>query len=222
MILPGKHAVIVGQNGSGKSQMLIHLAIENTQPRVIFDTKLDDDFLYLAKGKQKLLVANGYKQFLSYIKKDFDYLIVRPAGFELPEAKALDNYLIRVAKEKNLSVFIDEVYHFHNSGRCYEGLHSLLTRGRSAGLSVIACTQRPAWISVFLFSEASYFIVYRLLPLKDRKKVAEFIPYNSELPPDFHFYYFSLTDKHEDCQLCEPIKIFKRPDKSKPGKLNLL
>ena len=220
MIAAGKHAVIVGQNGSGKSQQLITLARENKQQVIIFDTKLDDDFLSINSTKQKLVVANGYREFVKALRENkFDYLIVRPQKFEISEPKALDNYLDYLTDFKNLSIFIDEAYPFHTSGgRCYEGLLALLTRGRSSKLSVIACTQRPSWVSNFIFSEASYFYIYRLVEKKDRQRVAGFAPYNAEIPPKFHFYYYDLVDDLPECELCEPIKLFKprRKDVKKP------
>jgi len=222
MIEPGRHAVIVGQNGSGKSQMLIHLALENSQKRIILDTKKDDDFLHLAKGKQVTVTANNYREFLKHLKKPlFDYLIVRPEKFELADPRALDNYLSVIAELKNYSTFIDEAYPFHsNGGRCYQGMTAILTRGRSAGLSLITCTQRPAWVSNFIYSESSIFFIFRLIQEKDRKKIAEFIPYNREMPERYYFYYHDINGENRS-DLCEPIKVFKRPITKKKNVINL-
>lgn len=215
MIKPGKHAVIVGQNGSGKSQMLMKLALENEQQSIIFDTKLDDDFLYLAKKSEVLKVVTSYIDFVRAVKKgDFDYLIVRPTKIEIANPKALDNYLDFLTSFKNFSIFIDEAYPFHaGNGRCYEGLNCLLTRGRSYKLSVICCTQRPAFISNFIYSESSYFFVYRLMLLKDRKVVSDFIPYpKDEILENFHYYQYDIVENFGEVKT--PIDVFKRKKQS--------
>ena len=224
MIVPGKHAVIVGQNGSGKSQQLIYLARNNEQPVVVFDTKIDDDFIHLATPSQKLVVVNNFREFLKALKqKDWHYLIVRPQKFELSNPIALDNYLDVLNELKALTICIDEAYPFHGkAGRCYQGLLALLTRGRSRKLSVICCTQRPSWVSNFIYSESSYFFIYRLVQKKDRKTISDMIPYNEEVPENYHYFYYDLIEGGAECELKEPIKLFKRRPLPKKKTISLL
>jgi len=206
----GKHAVIIGQNGSGKSQMLMYLARHNSQRVVIFDTKIDNDFLSLARGDEVLQVANNYQEMIEILNRgDFDYLILRPQDFELSEPEALDNYLKALAKCKNLSIFIDEAYQLHTAGRAYPGYISILTRGRSRNLSLIVCTQRPSWVSTFTFSEPSYFFVYRLILTKDIKKVSEFVPIPEEWDIERFAYYFYCIHERSVVR-CKPINIFSQ------------
>lgn len=211
MIESGKHAVIVGKTGSGKSQQLLYQAQVCDQPVIILDTKLDDDFLYLARKNQKLVVCDDYRGLSIQLKKDdADYIIVRPQEFELAEPKALDNYLSLIYnKSGDKTVCLDEAYQFHSgAGRAGAGVISLLTRGRSRGLSLVSCTQRPVWISKFLLSESSYFFVYELGQKTDRKAVSDCVAYDGENPPRFHYYYSDFT--MQNSELREPVKVFKR------------
>jgi hypothetical protein len=210
---PGKHAVIVGKNGGGKSQQLMTLARNNTQRVVILDTKIDDDFLYLNDKNETLKVADSYLEMIRLLnKQDFDYLIVRPVDQELSDPEALDNYLKVLAGCKNLSIFIDEGYQFHNGGRAGSGYVSILTRGRSRRLSLIVCTQRPVWLSVFTFSEATYFFIYELNMLIDKKKLREFIPLADNFNLRKFYYYFYDTNEGVVIE-CEPVALFK-PEKT--------
>lgn len=209
-IPPGKHAAIVGQNGSGKSQQLINLVRNNPQRVVVLDTKLDDDFLYIARRDEVLIVANSYKDMIAAINDgEFDVLIVRPENHELASHEALDNYLKALSQCRNLSIFIDEAYQFHNSGRALSGYVSILTRGRSRKLSLIVCTQRPSWVSTFTFSEAKYFFIYHLNMSQDHKKLREYIDL-----PDFDklgkFQYFFYCTDSKNVLRCEPVELFTR------------
>jgi energy-coupling factor transporter ATP-binding protein EcfA2 len=211
MIESGKHGVIVGKTGSGKSQQLLHLALSNEQPVIIFDTKLDDDFLFLARKNEISRVCHSYKELADELKRnDAEYLIVRPQEFELSNPQALDNYLHLIyTKANNKTVFLDEAYQFHtNGGRAGTGLTAIMTRGRSIGLSLIACTQRPVWVSKFLLTEASYFYIYELNNKADRKIVSESVEYDQEKPPRYHYYYHDFS--MHNSELREPVPIFKR------------
>lgn len=222
-IPPGKHAAVIGKNGSGKSQQLMRLALMCEQRVVILDTKLDDDFLYLAYGSEVLEVARSYKETIRALKRGvFDYLIIRPQDFELSSPEALDNYLVLLSKQKTTSIFIDEAYMFHSAaGRSGPGFTALLTRGRSRGLSLIVATQRPAWLSLFTFSEASYFYIYDLGLAKDKAKIREFV----SLPKDYEnamYHYWFYDTIANSLTYMAPIKPFKRALHKKPPKKGIL
>ncbi len=216
-IPPGKHAAVIGKNGSGKSQQLMRLALMCEQRVVILDTKLDDDFLFLAYNSEILEVAESYKETIKALKRGvFDYLIIRPQDFELASPEALDNYLVLLARQKTTTIFIDEAYMFHSAaGRSGPGFTALLTRGRSRGLSLIVATQRPAWLSLFTFSEASYFYIYDLGLAKDKAKVREFVPLPKEYEYATYHYWFYDTIANALTYMA-PIKPFKRTLHKKP------
>ena len=209
----GQHGVIVGKTGSGKSQQLLNLATNlaaNGHRIVVIDTKIDDDFLYLAKKSEKLLLAENYSRAQKILKSGrFNYLVIRPQGFELNNPQALDNYLSLLYKSADLTIFIDEVYQFHSgSGRAGVGLNELLTRGRSRGISLFCCCQRPAWVSKFIFSESTHFFIYQLMMKNDKKTMSGIIDSDVETLPAHHYHYFNgITGelRHE-----KPINVFKR------------
>jgi len=222
-IKPGKHGVIIGKNGSGKSQMLICLARLNHQRVVILDTKLDDDFMFLAEGDEVLQCAESYQETVDLLNAaNFEYLIIRPKANELSVPEALDNYLKLLSKCKNLTIFIDEGYQFHNNGRAGSGYVSILTRGRSRGLSLVVCTQRPLWLSTFSFSESSYFYIYDLMLDNDIKKIREFIPFPNEALNLNEFYYYFYCTFEKRGIICKPIQRFKRSIEHKVSLFKIL
>ena len=95
----------------------------------------------------------------------------------------------------NTLVYIDEVYGVVPPGRpAGPYFTALYTRGREMGIGVIAATQRPAWVPLFIASEAQNFIMFALLFARDKKRMAEFMG-DAVLAdiPDPHGFFFYQT-----------------------------
>lgn len=59
------------------------------------------------------------------------------------------------------SVVIDEVRYVGETLRCWDLLQLLWLQGRSLGVSVVACTQRPRWIPLEAYDQASHLFLFR-------------------------------------------------------------
>jgi hypothetical protein len=88
------------------------------------------------------------------------------------EDDALDAWLWKVWERENTGLFIDEASLMPDK----DAFRAILQQGRSKRLPVIACTQRPVDVKRGLFSEASYFAVYRLQDKRDAKIIEGFVP----------------------------------------------
>ena len=110
----------------------------------------------------------------------------------LPDQEGeIEDHMKRIWAQENIGVFIDEGYMLGNNNG---GFRYLLTQGRSKHIPVIVCLQRPVWADRFVFSEASYFQVFRLQNRKDLATVQEFIPFDiSERLPEYHSYYYDVA-----------------------------
>src|SRR4029077_19733455 len=72
--------------------------------------------------------------------------------------EALEAWLWRVWERENIGLFVDEAALMPDR----DAFRAVLQQGRSKRIPVIACTQRPVDVKRALFSEASFFAVYRL------------------------------------------------------------
>lgn len=99
----------------------------------------------------------------------------------------LDAFLGRVWAKQNVGVYIDEGYMIEVD----DNLNSLLTQGRSRNCPVIMLTQRPSWITKFVFSESDYVQLFNLQIADDRKKIAGLVPVSKDyrLPPHYSYWY---------------------------------
>ncbi len=92
-------------------------------------------------------------------------------------------------------MFIDEGYAFKPNDRA---LRAVLTQGRSKRIPVIALSQRPAWVSPFIFSESEFRSIFFLDHPPDVDRVQEWLPRrdehgnrpNPENLPRHHSYWY--------------------------------
>lgn len=163
----GQRVTLVGATGSGKTSRMIELIRQSpVSPVLIFDTKEDDAFL---KCFPNAKVQEG----LGPIKKN-DVTIIRPAPVESSDPEILDDFLYGLHQSENVLVVIDEAYMFHRGGQAGPGLLGLITRGRSRGITMLTGSQRPAWVSRFVFTECEHFNILKLRNPGDRKIMSQY------------------------------------------------
>jgi hypothetical protein len=102
----------------------------------------------------------------------------------------LEAWLWRVWERENIGLFVDEASLMPER----DAFRAILQQGRSKRLPVIACTQRPVSVARPLFSEASFFAVYRMSDKRDYRVVEGFIPADLSQPlPDHHWRWYDVA-----------------------------
>lgn len=184
--LPGadKRLAIVGSTGSGKTRAGIwHLGNQDWgdekkgRPWIIFDFKGDD---LIARLPATEIPVNSKPP-----KKPGLY-VVRP----IPERD--DGYvtelLWKIWAQEETGIFLDEGYMVGNRNAA---LNACLTQGRSKRIQMIVLSQRPAWMSRFVFSEADFFQIFRLNDRRDYDTVQAMISVDirKRLAPFYSHWY---------------------------------
>ena len=171
---------IVGRTGSGKTQAAAwHLSNRSydKMPWIIFDFKYDT-LLNEIDGVQELK--------LGQIPKKPGLYIVHPMPDQEDE---VDDYLIKIWANENIGVYIDEGYMIKDR----RALRSILTQGRSKHIPMIILSQRPVWLSRFVFSEADFYQIFWLNDQRDRKTLAAFVPFDMhEKLENYHSIYYDV------------------------------
>jgi hypothetical protein len=177
---------IVGRTGSGKTQAALwHLSTRDfdKKPWVIFDFKLDDHIAQI-EGAEEI---------------DFD-TVPKKAGIYVlhphpSQQEEVNEYLWKLWSKENVGIFADEGYMIPNP-RTKNAFQACLTQGRSKKIPMIVLSQRPNWISRFVFSEADFFQIFQLTDNDDTRIVQRYIHADDKnisiRLPDYHSYYFDV------------------------------
>jgi len=185
--LPTKsnRTAVVGRTGTGKTRFgmwLLSTAPFDKVPFVVIDYKLEGLFAQTDRIKEIGL---------DEVPKHPGLYIMRPTSFD---DDAVEAWFLKIHARENVGTYVDEGY---GIDRHSKGLRSVLTQGRSKNLPVIFLSQRPAWISPFVFSEADFLAIFPLTKPEDQKKIREIVPGDpfevlAALPP-YHSYWYDVA-----------------------------
>lgn len=189
VINPGKRAVVAGRTGAGKSSLANFLLQGSPGHWVVLNPKW-------TKAYDKLPGANVVEGLdLKKIAKSLEenrFTIVNPKPNQM-SPELLDLWIQWLHENyTDLGLCLDESYSVHTNGKAGSGLIGWLTRGRELKQSFLALTQRPAWLSKFLFSESDYICSMSLTMEEDRKRMFEFTgrhKFLEKLPPYEWLWY---------------------------------
>jgi len=183
---PSNRTTVIGRTGSGKSHFAAWLlSIQNfdEMPWVIIDFKDEStDIINQIPRVQSI----GFDD----VPERPGLYIIKPMS---SDTDAIEQWLWKVFSHGNIGLFFDEVFPL---GQHNEAFNTIMMQGRSRMIPVIVCTQRPTNISVYCFSEASFYFVFDLTKKRDRQTVSHEIgiPQDYNLP-EYHSYYYDVGKK---------------------------
>lgn len=180
----GQHATLIGPAGSGKSHLAVTLG-ELTPHVLVLATKRRDPLI-------SDLISHGYK--LVERMEDIPLAVrserrdvpvhrrvlfwPRPEGRTAQERAAMQAAKVRQAlhyAERNgdWAVLIDEGLWMAKNLRLEAEMESLWFQGRSMGVSVITCAQRPSHLPLLAFSQATYLFLWKVNDRRDIERLRE-------------------------------------------------
>jgi len=166
----GQRAVLCGRTGSGKSTLANWLAIRSPGHWLILNPKGTSAYKNLPDcNTVKGINLNKIEKSLEEYR--FTNLIPSPGQSTAENMDAFVEYMHQ--SYTGVGLIVDELYSMHKNGQAGQGLIAWLTRGRELKQSFLGLTQRPAWVSKFVFSESDYVGGMSLVLSDDRKKMYE-------------------------------------------------
>lgn len=182
MRLPGRthRTSIYGRTGTGKSVLGMFLLSKQdlkAMPWIIVDYKGDDNLALIQHVKEIGIEEK--------IPTQAGLYRVQPHP---DDADGTDAFLKRVWENEHTGMLWDEAYMLPDRA----GLRAVLTQGRSKHIPVISVSQRPVWLSRFVYTQADFHAAFPLNDLKDIQSAQSFMPrgsVTSDIPEHWSRWY---------------------------------
>lgn len=159
----GEHVSIVGPTGSGKSTLALALLPRRSYTAVIAAKPRDATLDGLVRD-------HGYRRMLEWGPRPGEQRVLLWPRLSRPDqwrdARPIyEQALDRVYRHGNWALYLDEARVVCDERRPFLALapymRLLWTQGRALGVSIVAATQRPAWVPPEMFDQATHLMFFR-------------------------------------------------------------
>ena len=157
----GEHVALIGPTGQGKTTLLTNLLPLHPYV-VVFATKPRDESM------SRLIRHDKY-----YPVKEWQRLDPKqyPRRVLWPDAGSLNSVAIqqevfhdafgRIYREGGWTVAIDELWYIDNVLKLEMDVKLYLLQARALGISLLAATQRPAWVPLEIYDQSTHLFFWR-------------------------------------------------------------
>lgn len=161
---------MVGTTGSGKTTLLREI-IGLRDHVVLFGVKGRDDSM------DKFIDRDRYTRIKAWNPEVDTHLVLWPTikgyGHRSHQREVFEDAIDAIYREGGWCPVFDEVSYLSDTLKLGENLKFLLQQGRSSGISVVGMTQRPAFIPLAFYDQASHLFFWRDNDRRNLQRIGE-------------------------------------------------
>lgn len=202
---PGNHMAMLGMSGSGKTTLAINLLNHLVAERDSFAVALG------VKPRDATLKKIGWPIIREW-PPDFEQragrkVVLWPPYSKPSQAKNTTGPVVRDALDEIMlegawRIFVDEMAYLVQSLGLRTVLDEYWNAARSSDISLIAATQRPAWLARSAVSQVDWVVCFRINDMDDQTRAAEicgdrkrFMPLIANLSKEKHEFLIVKDQK---------------------------
>lgn len=150
----GEHVSLIGPTGRGKTTLALAILPRRTY-RVVVATKPADPVL------QALMRAQHYRRINAWPPPALSTKVLLWPPFShrrdlVTQRQVIDDALMAVFQSGGWCIYVDELYYLSRMLRLDTDLRLIWQQGRGLKISLVGGTQRPAWVPLEMYTEATH------------------------------------------------------------------
>lgn len=199
----GEHISIIGPTGCGKTTLALDL-LDIRGYVVAFGTKPRDETF-------DVLRRENWRRIEDWTPRPDEHRVLLWPKFREPkdmatQRKVFQDAFVRIFTEGGWCVYVDEARYFTDTLKLAPYLKLFWQQGRSLDLSVVAGTQRPAYMPLEMYDQATHLFVFRDNDRINLTRIGGLIGSGREIAADFarqvgtlqeHEFMYINTRRHQ-------------------------
>lgn len=162
-----EHATLIGPTGRGKTTLAQHI-VRHRRYVTVFASKPRDE----AMGR---FVREGYVRMRTWQPEVANRIVfaprIDPDRMEVQQ-QAFSNVISRIFLQGGWCALWDEATYLSRDLGLERKMSMLWQQGRSDNISIVACTQRPAFLPLFAYDGATHIFFWKMKLDRDMQRVA--------------------------------------------------
>lgn len=212
----GEHITIIGHTGSGKTKLATELLERRDYP-LILACKPKDPIIKELKGKDYRVTRNWPMKHRFW--RGFpNRVVLWPPAEKMSSRKRQEEIFKRAFEDAyhrgGYCLYADEIRYLTDTLDLKEECETIWLQGRTLNLSFVAATQRPTWIPLEAFSQATHLFLFRESDARNIQRLGEIGGVNTREVketvgnlPKYHFLYVNTRDGELAVSKYQKVKV---------------
>lgn len=169
----GEHVTLLGPTGQGKTTLALEI-LPMRDYVIVFGTKAKDTTL------DRLIREQGFHKCEEWppppwAKKIVLWPKLRSLNYRMEQQQTFGAALYDIYKSGGWTVYLDELRYICDTLRLSELVENLWQQGRSLGITVVGGNQRPRFVPLNAYDQATHLFVWNFNDKENAKRLAEIV-----------------------------------------------